>query len=377
MDPAQIISYYPTYSILDEIVNYNNYKTLNLYIDLKNVAQMLYMEHCINSIVENSIKTGKVDLSVFESLISFLSFHKVYAAKRNIKVNFFIFFESGQSFYHLNISKKYKINRRIDTLYGLDSEKRELFFSVLQKNFLLIEKVFNKVPNTKVIRMKNFEADFIPHFLITQNLVEKNDAANVIYSNDHDMLQCIDDHCYIYFKTPNCKKIIKKGMVMSEYLKENSTFPDDWFPFAMSINGDSGDSVDSAVKGIGVKTLSKILTELVSCVGGISSLYNNVCAEQDIFDISASKNQNKNICKIVESELKDKAVSRNLKLISFEIISRHLLNPPKTEILEKRDYLFETVNNNQFVGFETLVNALQKTGIYVDEELFSNLYFGS
>jgi hypothetical protein len=372
-----VISYYPTYSILDEIVNYNNYKTLNLFLDLKNISQMLYMQHCIETIVENTLKTSKIDTSVFDSLVSFLSFHKIYAAKRNIKINFFIFFESGQSFYHLNISKKYKISRRIDTLYGLDKEKRDLFFTVLQKNFMLIEKVFNKIPNTKVIRLPNFEADFVPFLITTRNLVEQNSSiANVIYSNDHDMLQFINDHCYIFSKTPKCKKIIKKGMVMSEYLKENSQFPDEWFTFAMSINGDSCDDVDSAVKGIGVKTISKNLNELVSCVGGIDSLYNNVCAGKDIFCSNLDKDQNKNILKIIESETNDKAISRNLKLVSFEVISRHFEDPPKTEILEKRDYLLETVNNNQFVDFETMVKALTKSGIHVDGELFSNLYFG-
>lgn len=372
-----VISYYPTYSILDEIVNYNNYKTLNLFLDLKNISQMLYMEHCITTIVENTLKTSKIDTSVFDSLVSFLSFHKVYAAKRNIKINFFIFFESGQSFYHLNISKKYKISRRIDTLYGLDKEKRDLFFTVLQKNFMLIEKVFNKIPNTKVIRMQNFEADFVPYFICTRGLVEQNNSiANVIYSNDHDMLQFVNDNCYIFSKTPKCKKIIKKGMVMSEYLKENSQFPDEWFQFSMAINGDSCDDVDSAVKGVGIKTISKNLIELVSCVGGIDSLYNNVCAGKDIFHTNLDKDQNKNILKIIESETNDKAISRNLKLVSFEVISRHLEDPPKTEILEKKNYLLEIVDNSSFVDFETMVNALGKSGIHVDGELFSNLYFG-
>jgi hypothetical protein len=35
MHPSSLLSYYPTYSILDEILSKNNYKKLSIYIDLK------------------------------------------------------------------------------------------------------------------------------------------------------------------------------------------------------------------------------------------------------------------------------------------------------------------------------------------------------
>jgi len=116
MHPSSLLSYYPTYSILDEIIAINNYNTLNIFIDLKNTLQTTYMEHAIVNILENSKNLKYLDTSIFSSLIAFLSFHKMYGMKRGIDLNFIIFLESGHSYYHKNISKKYKISRRIDDL---------------------------------------------------------------------------------------------------------------------------------------------------------------------------------------------------------------------------------------------------------------------
>ena len=59
MHPSSLLSYYPTYAILDEIVSYGNYKKLNIFMDLKNNLQSTYMEHAILNILENS-KTNRL-----------------------------------------------------------------------------------------------------------------------------------------------------------------------------------------------------------------------------------------------------------------------------------------------------------------------------
>ena len=94
MHPSSLISYYPTYAILDEIVSIGGYKELNIFIDLKNVLQTTYMKHAIENIVESSKSSRYMDTSIFSSLISFLSFHKIYGVKRGIETNFIIFYEN-------------------------------------------------------------------------------------------------------------------------------------------------------------------------------------------------------------------------------------------------------------------------------------------
>jgi len=68
MHPSSLLSFYPTYAILDEIVSYEGYKKLNIFVDLKNTLQSTYMEHAIVNIVESTKKSTKLDTSVFSSL---------------------------------------------------------------------------------------------------------------------------------------------------------------------------------------------------------------------------------------------------------------------------------------------------------------------
>ena len=276
MHPSSLFSYYPTYSILDEIMSYGDYKNLNIFIDLKNNMQTVYMEHAIVNIVEMSKKSKYLDSSVFSSLVSFLSFHKMYAMKRGYNVNFYIFFEVGESYYHKNISKQYKVSRKIDNLYGLDRQDRELFYQVLHANYQLIERALNKVPNVKVIRLENLEADFIPYYLVTRGLViSDSQTVNVVYSNDHDLWQCISKNCYVFSKSVNSKAIIGPGTVMKMYLKKENDIPDEYLPLAMSVIGDSGDDVQG-INGIGAARFLNLFDDLVKLCGTMDKIYDKI-----------------------------------------------------------------------------------------------------
>jgi len=305
MHPSSILSYYPTYAILDEIISYSNYKTLNIFVDLKNNLQTVYMEHAVLNIVENSLKSKYVDTSIFSSVMAFLAFHKVFAASRGIDINFYIFFETGISSYHRNINKKYKISRRIDELYGLDRAKREVFFHVFQQNLMLVEKAYNLMPKVKVIRLPNLEADFLPFYLIRRSLVDVGEGvANVVYSNDKDLLQTVGKNTFMYFKASSSyKRIIKENEVMEHFLKEKCQFPDSYFPLALAVVGDVGDDIDG-IQGIGTKRLCGILDELVSLVGGIEQLYDNVFNRKPIFSSNVDNIQNKYVRTVIEKEEK-------------------------------------------------------------------------
>lgn len=373
MASQTIMSYYPTYSILDEVLTSGKYDTLNLYIDIKNCLQSLYIKDVIIQIVEDTLRSKFTDSSIFESILSFISFHKVYAANRNIKINFFLFMETGRSNYHLNISKTYKISRRIDDLYGLDREKRDKFFEIVQKNFMLLEKAGNRMPNIKVIRLQGLEADFIPFFVISRKLVDtSSNVGHIVYSNDHDLLQCLRDDVYVYVKVPKVKKIIRKNEAIKSYLKFEC--PDEYLPLVMAIIGDSGDNVDG-IKGIAGKTVEKIIEEVVQLVGGIENLYQNVVKGKQIFDSSLTSHPNKYINTIIEKELTEKVISNNLKLVSFEILSRFLDDPVSTEMVEKRKIIEKVINENEFVEFEVMKGALERSRVYLTEGILDNIYY--
>ena len=374
MHPSSLLSYYPSYAILDEITSYNNYKKLTLYLDLKNIFQTLYMEHAIVNIVETSKRSKYLDTSIFSSLMAFLSFHKIYGMKRGIDINFIIFFESGESYYHKNISKKYKISRKIDNLYGLDRVDRDLFFKVLQSNHRLIEQACNKMPYLKVIRLSHLEADFVPYYLISRKLVEYDGTrAHIIYSNDHDMLQCVATDVYIFSKSVKSKKIIKPGTIMETFLKRPNDIPDIYFPLAMSILGDTGDDIDG-IKGVGPVRLLKCFSEIQSMVGNMKEVYNKVKNGDDLFDFVPTKIQNKYLKMIIDAELEDKVISKNLKLISFELLSKSLDFPDKTEMIDRRNDIENIMNLNNIYPIESIKEALTKVNVTLEESALDFLY---
>jgi len=364
MHPAQILSYYPTYSILDEIISFNNYDTLNIYVDLKNCLQSVYMEHTIVNLIESTKMGNRYDTSIFTSLMSFISFHKTYAAKRNIKINFYIFFESGISYYHNNISKKYKISRRIDDLYGLDAVDRELFFEVLRQNLGFIEKAYNKMPDVKVIKLLNLEADFVPYYLMTRNYVPDGDkVANITYSNDHDMSQNLSEHSYNFIKTSQGKSIVKFGEGMSRQTKKPWIGDDEYQPLAIAVMGDPGDDVDG-IKGIGGVRFTNILPILKKMVGTMDELNENVLKNKPIFDTSIDY-KNKYINDILAAESKEKRISDNLKLVSFEILSRVFDDPDTTELLGRKKRFEKIVTSEESVSLEAMRTALEKNNVEI------------
>lgn len=373
-----ILSYYPSYSILDEILSSGNYDSVNIYMDLKNNLQSLYMEHTITTIVEASIGSKMVDTSVFSSILFFLAFHKLYFIKRSIRnFNSYLFFDNGGSSYHLNISKKYKINRRIDDLYGLDREKRDLFFDVVQKNLMLTQKACGRFPNTKVVRLDHLETDFIPYYLIRNGLTKTSDnPVHIIYSNDHDLLQCLElpGNIFIFSKAYKTKRIIRKGEVLKSYLKFEKNLPDNYLSSAMTIIGDSGDNVDG-IKDIGPKRLESFIEEFMSMVGGVQNLRNNVFEGKPIF-INSSSNLNKYLNKVIESERKDKIVSNNLKLVDFELLSMAVDNPQSTEMVDKKKNIEACIDStlNSVVPLNVMKPSLEKLGVELQENL-ETIYF--
>lgn len=374
MHPSSLLSYYPTYQILDEVVSYGRYKKLNIFIDLKNTLQTTYMEHAIINIVENSKQTKFIDTSVFSSLLSFLAFHKIYGMKRGIDIKFYIFFETGQSYYHLNISKKYKISRKIDNLYGLERADRDLFFKVLQGNFELIDRSCNRMPDVKVIRLPNLEADFVPYYLLSRKKVPYDGVTGqIIYSNDHDLWQCASKDTYIFSKSASSKKIIKPGTVMRTYLKKDNSIEDIYLPLAMSVIGDTGDDVDG-VKNVGPSRFLELFDELISLTGNMKEIYNKVENNKPLLNSIPKSTVNKYLKKVIDAEVKDKVISNNLKLVSFELISRAIDNPVTTELLEKRKIIEKIMDDNEIYPLESLKNALEKSGVFLGESSIDFLY---
>ena len=374
MHPSSLLSYYPTYAILDEIAAKNNYKKMNIFMDLKNNLQSTYMEHAIVNILENSKLASRKDTSIFSSVVSFLSFHKMYGIKRGIDIDFFIFFESGRSSYHLNIDKNYKISRKVDDLYGLNRDDKDMFFRILDANYQLIEGTFSRIPGMKVFRLPRFEADFIPYYLTTRKKVPLDGSvANVVYSNDHDLMQCINNHVYMFSKSGKSKRIITPGNVTNDYFKKECTITDEYLPLAMAVIGDPGDDV-TGVGNVGPARFLAMFEELRQHTGTIEDIYDKVRKNKDIFDPIPTSIKNKYLRTVVDDEVKNKTVSKNLKLVSFELISRELEDPSSTEILEKRKLIEKILDTEDNVSCNAIKSALERHQVYLEESSLDFLY---
>jgi 5'-3' exonuclease len=178
----------------------------------------------------------------------------------------------------------------------------------------------------------------------------------------------------VFVKVPKVKKLVKKGQALKSYLKFEKNCPDEYLPLVMAIIGDNGDDVDG-IKGIGGKTIEKIIDEVVELAGGMENLYQNVRKGKPIFNSNLGKNPNKYIGTILEKEEKEKTISNNLKLVSFELLSRYLDDPDTTEMLEKRKIIEDTLSNNEIIELEVMKGALEKSRVYLTDGILDNIYY--
>lgn len=373
MHPGSLITYYPQYSILDEFTSDPKVDEIIIYVDIRNCLKSIYMEEVIHDLVESTNKYKKIDTSIISSLLSFISFHKKYAKKRGKKITTILFFETGRSYYHENINSKYKSTRKIGSLFTLNEIDRDLFFNIIRRNLMFSERLFNGFPDVHVVKLENFEADFIPYYMIKNNVLvdETKGYVHVTYSGDKDLMQISslklnNGESVVYNRNKKPGIILRDEDVMSNYFKTNVDFPSVYLPLVMSILGDKVDDVDKIEK-IGPKTCIKFLPELIDFVGDMNVIYDRIKNKENIFDEYLG--ENKYIKKIIHTERESKLISNNLRQISFEIISRYFDNPDKTEILDKRKKFYNIFEKKKIYEHpERVLNSIRKLDVYMDDE---------
>lgn len=381
MNIAQLINYYPKYEYLDNIVASSSAKKINIFVDLKGCIQSLYQEWAIRYLIDQSNKKSDgaryIDDSLFASVLEFINFHKIYARKRSIELNLYIFSERGESTYHINIYKDYKKNRG-NTLSFLTTEQRDIFRLVLNRNFDLIENIGNRIPNIYVIKLDHLEADFIPYHIRKCLLGSfKEHETDIIYSVDKDMLQCLDNpNTYIFYKHYMSHKILDHKTAYTHYLKKDWNYPEiglEWFPLLLSINGDSSDGFDG-VKGLGPSFLTKNIKEVIKLVGGsVDEMYRRIQNKSNIFD-PQNRTNNKNIDKLICDQ--DKII-RNLKLSSYKLINDYLIGGYPLDTIQKNRYITETINNKEKIENGAVVlSAFKRAGLTTNllEQTIYNIF---
>jgi len=299
------------HSQIKTILNKYNLNKIIFYIDLQSIAKGLYQKNNVFTEINYFINNQKPSDILINEYRTYLN--KLYNIYRPYSPFFVTFFDDGINEQNTAISSAYKQGRSTFSHFLKDDES-ELFKKIKTNYFIELEKLLNK-DSLKILNqvyyLKQLEADFIPHYVIMNNLFDstKIGTLNIIISNDKDLLQTckfkntmqvtnrffpsqsgkkqmaielFDTHTaiqYIYKK-------FKIGQLTSEYI-----------PLLLSLMGDKADGI-FGLKGIGAAK-------------GIN-LISNYNLPYDIVDLQHYDN----LPKIIEDNID--LIIQNYKMTSFE-----------------------------------------------------------
>ena len=369
---SQLFSYYPKYDYLDKLVSLNPKKHFNFFIDLKGCSPSMYQEWAVKYVIDRSRNSPHISMDYFASVIEFIAWHKLYCQKRDLTMNMYFFMEQGKSVYHNTIYKDYKNNRDLSDFFGLDLADRDYYFSVMDKNYDLLEYTLNKIPNINFYRLKYCEADFIPWYLLEYLIpkVEQEESLNVVYTRDKDHLQCLKfPNTYQYYRANyrEVTRLITQKSLLRSWAKLEENLECDrvaeWFPLLLAMLGDDSDGIPG-IKGIGKKVIIKNLEAIKNVYGGNpDTMYDTIMNGKDVLSESFTK-----VAKVGETTRKlfgnHDILKRNMKLISFRAISEWLNSGYPLDTVEKKKYI-ESVygNTNKLSNYKVIIDALNAKGM--------------
>lgn len=383
MTDMRAISYAsdPPFDVLDTVVNNNDYKTLNVFVDFKNCSTALFISDVIADIVNNSSGGNKMDSSIFQSLIYTIYVWKKYAKQKNIKCNIFITNDYGRSTYHRSINDKYKLNR--DITFSTMHEQLEEIYEIRDRNLDLAESIINKIPDCYLFNLNHLESDFLSHFIISRVFKSDPSYLNIICSNDKDMYQSLNlDNVIIYNKKKGNKTILTKHNVLRHFFEIDKSGTKQlqeldmlknvdlkYFSTMLCIMGDTSDNI-AGIKGLGKKTLlkmfsnTKIIKLLFEDIDKLKSRVNN--NQTFLVEGNVGISELKSINPFWETIiLNNNMIKNNFKLVDFEMLCEWIEKKDTTTKVDYFNYIYNRINKTNITLienykdlFDTLKNKL-------------------
>jgi len=295
----------PIKNIYEIIRNYN-FKTVTFFIDIMSISRGFYNVETIHFEIDNFVNNNKQMPNIFINECRAF-YNDLFLKFKQYNPKFVTFYDDGKCIQNRTIYKEYKADRAkyIDKSL-LEDEEKQLFRSIKEYYFNEIIKYLSKDNLSYVIKLDDYEADFIPYFIIQNNLLNTFDKSNlnIILSTDKDLLQTCKFKNVIQCSTVYNKKEgkIEFNLLFDEtaigYIYKNfkpGILTSEYIPLILAISGDIADNI-KGVRGIGeAKAYNLIVSNHLP-----SQIYENIDFKNDIL------NKEKDI------------IIRNYKLISFD-----------------------------------------------------------
>jgi len=264
------LKFVPPFQIIQNILERYNFKNIVFYIDIMSISRGFFNVGTIHLEIDNFVHNNKQLPNIFfkecqDFYNSLFSKFKLYNPK------FITFYDDGKCIQNRSIYKPYKADRGsyIEKLLIEDSEK-ELFRQIKTYYFSEFPSKFNIKNLSSVLFIQDYETDFIPYAIITNNYLNSQnfDTLNIIFSTDKDLLQTcqfknVIQCCTIYSpKEGKLKFYTLSDDNAIEYIYKNfkpGILTSKYIPLILALSGDSADNIPG-IKSIGESKACKLIS---------------------------------------------------------------------------------------------------------------------
>ncbi len=260
MSTSYYLKYVVPNSLIFQKLKEKQYKNIYFHIDLMSISRGFFNKQVVLLEIDNYVQNRQLPVLYINELKQFLG--QLYKFYNQYNPKFILFYDSGQNNQNRNYCNTYKSDSHGGLNSILEDDELQLFRQIKQYYFTEISKKFN-VPNiSKVIYLQDVETDYIPHYILSNNILDSNNPniANIILSVDKDLLQtCEFDNVYqaisVYLRSESridshlfdkytaisyIYKNFKRGFLTAKYI-----------PLLLAMAGDKADQIPNIYKGLG------------------------------------------------------------------------------------------------------------------------------
>lgn len=256
---TQYLKYQIPYSGIYNLINNQNYKNINFFIDLPSISRGFYNRTVIHDEINRYLEEQTLPTLFIDESKTF--YNNLYQKFQKYNPKFITFYDSGKCQQNTTISSTYKATRISSDALLLDDSETILFKKIRQYYQQIFPEHFNKPKVSAVITNDIYELDLIPYLFLKENWIGCNNknTLNIILSTDKDLLQCCQFLNTIQVATLYSKKqrrllfyILNNENAISYIYKKFKIglLTAKHIALLLALTGDKADNI-SGIKGVG------------------------------------------------------------------------------------------------------------------------------